>query len=173
MPCHKMWPMLMNVASRTIHLRITVDDDRLQGHIRGGDEPATPFEGWLGLITNLDRLIDEPSPYRETPPHGETSPDRGTPSAHRQAAGGPMLFHITQVHTPEMCPLGSGGSGSLYDADVDGVTMIGRYGANAQHTLFFVVEADDANAVHRFLKPGFRRCTSTITPVSEVSVPKT
>jgi len=83
-----------------------------------------------------------------------------------------VLFHITQVHSPELCPRDEGGSNSLYDAAVDGVTLIGRYGANAQHTLFYVVEADDVNAIHRFLWPGFRTCTSTITPVSEVPVPK-
>jgi hypothetical protein len=83
-----------------------------------------------------------------------------------------VLFHITQVHTPELCPRDEGGSNSLYDADVDGVTLIGRYGANAQHTLFYVVEADDVNALQKFLWPGFRTCTSTITPVSEVPVPK-
>lgn len=83
-----------------------------------------------------------------------------------------MLFHITQVHNPESCPRDTGGSNSLYDADIEGVKLIGRYGANAQHTLFFVVEADDVNAIHRFLWPGFTSCTSTITPVSEVPVPK-
>ena len=81
-----------------------------------------------------------------------------------------MLFHITQVHSPETCPRDSGGSNSLYDDTVDGVKLIGRYGANAQHTLFYVVEADDANALQKFLWPGFRSCTSTITPVSEVPV---
>ena len=83
-----------------------------------------------------------------------------------------MLFHITQVHTPETCPRDDGGSNSLFDATVKGVRLIGRYGANAQHTLFFIVEADDVNQIHRFLWPGFLRCTSTITPVSEVPVPK-
>jgi hypothetical protein len=65
-----------------------------------------------------------------------------------------------------------GGSNSLFDANVEGVKLIGRYGANAQHTLFFVIEADEVNAVHRFLRPGFKSCTSTVTPVSEVPVPK-
>lgn len=83
-----------------------------------------------------------------------------------------MLFHITQVHSPELCPRDEGGSNSLYDSDVKGVELIGRYGANAQHTLFYVVEADDVDAVHRFLWPGFKSCTSTVTPVSEVPVPK-
>ena len=83
-----------------------------------------------------------------------------------------MLFHIMQVHSPESCPRDEGGSNSLYDSSVEGITLIGRYGANAQHTLFYVVEADDVNAIQRFLWPGFRICTSTITPVSEVPVPK-
>ncbi|HET9499191.1 MAG TPA: DUF3303 family protein [Marmoricola sp.] len=81
-----------------------------------------------------------------------------------------MLFHITQVHSPESCPKHEGGSNSLYDDTIEGVRLIGRYGANAQHTLFYVVEADDVEAIHRFLWPGFRRCTSTVTPVSEVPV---
>jgi hypothetical protein len=83
-----------------------------------------------------------------------------------------VLFHITQVHSPELCPRDEGGSNTLFDTTVDGVTLIGRYGANAQHTLFYIVEAEDVNAVQRFLWPGFKRCTSTVTPVSEVPVPK-
>lgn len=42
---------------------------------------------------------------------------------------------------------------------------------NAQHTMFYIVEADDVNAIHKFLWP-FKRCTATVTPVSEVPVPK-
>ena len=82
-----------------------------------------------------------------------------------------MLFHITQVHRPESCPIGEGGSNSLFDDTVEGLQLIGRYGANAQHTLFYVVDAADVDAIHRFLRPGFRICTSTVTPVSEVPVP--
>lgn len=83
-----------------------------------------------------------------------------------------MLFHITQVHSPELCPRDEGGSNSLYDAEVTGLTLVGRYGANAQHTLFYVVDAVDVDAIHRFLRPGFKSCTSTVTPVSEVPIPK-
>jgi hypothetical protein len=86
--------------------------------------------------------------------------------------GGPVLFHITQVHTPESCPRDEEGSNSLFDQTVREVRLVGRYGANAQHTLFLVVEAEDVNALHKFLWPGFKRCSSTITPVSEVPVPK-
>ena len=60
----------------------------------------------------------------------------------------------------------------MFDDSVAGVRLVGRYGANAQHTLFLVVEAEDVNAIHKFLWPGFKHCTSTITPVSEVPVPK-
>ncbi|HLM16446.1 MAG TPA: DUF3303 family protein [Acidimicrobiia bacterium] len=81
-----------------------------------------------------------------------------------------MLFHITQVHTPENCPLGSGGSNSLFDPNVEGISLIGRYGANSEHTLFLVVEADDWQALQKFLLPGFTTTTARITPVSEIPV---
>ena len=79
-----------------------------------------------------------------------------------------MLFHITQVHTPEHCPVGAGGSNSLFDASVEGVELLARYGANSQHTLFYIVETDDWQALQAFLLPGFKKTTATITPVSEV-----
>ncbi len=83
-----------------------------------------------------------------------------------------MLFHITQVHSPDNCPLEEGGSNSLFDPNVEGLKLIGRYGANSQHTLFYIVEAEDAHAVNRFLLPGFKRCTSTVTPVTPDAVPR-
>jgi hypothetical protein len=52
------------------------------------------------------------------------------------------------------------------------VKVIGRYGANSQHTLFYIVEADDAMAIQQFLWPGFKRCTATVTPVIETPVKK-
>jgi hypothetical protein len=82
-----------------------------------------------------------------------------------------LLFHITQVHTPESCPRDEGGSNTLFNANVEGLKLLGRYGANSQHTLFYIVDANDVNAVHRFLYPGMLRCTSTITPVSEEPIP--
>ena len=83
-----------------------------------------------------------------------------------------MLFHITQVHSPESCPRDEGGSNSLVDSTVPGVKVIGRYGANSQHILFYIVEADDAMAIQQFLWPGFKRCTATVTPVIETPVTK-
>jgi len=78
-----------------------------------------------------------------------------------------MLYHITQVHTPDNCPIGVGGSNSLFDSAVEGVRLLGRYGANSQHTMYYIVETDDWQALQRFLMPGFKTTTATITPVSE------
>ena len=83
-----------------------------------------------------------------------------------------MLFHITQVHNAESCPRDEGGSNSLFNPNIEGLKLIGRYGANAQHTLFYIVETDDVQKIHRFLYPGFLRCTSTVTPVAEEPVPQ-
>jgi hypothetical protein len=44
------------------------------------------------------------------------------------------------------------------------------YGAFAEHAVYYVVEAADLKAVERFLFPGFKRCASKITPVSQVPI---
>jgi hypothetical protein len=82
-----------------------------------------------------------------------------------------MLFHIEQSHAPADCPYGRGGSRSLHDATVEGVEVVGVYGAFTEHVIFMVVEADDLDAVHRFLLPGMRTCTASITPVSAHPMP--
>ena len=78
-----------------------------------------------------------------------------------------MLFHITQVHTPENCPKNAGGSRDLYDPDAEGVKLRAAYGAFSEHVLYYIVEAENLNAIHRFLDPGWTLSTCTITPVSE------
>jgi hypothetical protein len=78
-----------------------------------------------------------------------------------------MLFHITQTHTPEKCPKDAGGSKVLYDPKAEGIKLRGMYGAFPEHVIYFLVEAESLDAVHKFLKPGFKRCTSKITPVKE------
>ena len=40
-----------------------------------------------------------------------------------------MLFHITQTHPPELCPLGEGGSSTLYNPKAEGVKFLAMYGA--------------------------------------------
>ena len=83
-----------------------------------------------------------------------------------------MLFMITQVHTAESCPIEAGGSGSLSNPKAKGVTLQAMYGAYSQHTIWYVVEADSVDAVQEFLTPGFKRCTSTITPISSMPMVK-
>ena len=78
-----------------------------------------------------------------------------------------MLFHIKQVHTPENCPYGKGGSTTLYNARAEGIKVLGVYGAFMDHTLYMLVEADDIEALHRFLLPGMTHCKAEITPVSD------
>ena len=81
-----------------------------------------------------------------------------------------MLFLVTQKHTPEVCPKDTGGSKTLYDPNVKGLTLKGMYGAFSDHVIYFVVEANSLGAVHQFLDPGWTRCTATITPVSEETI---
>ncbi len=83
-----------------------------------------------------------------------------------------MIFHITQVHTPESCPKDAGGSKTLYDPNVSGIKLKAMYGAFSEHVIYYIVEADNLEAVHKFLDPGWVRCTCTVTPVSEEPITK-
>jgi hypothetical protein len=82
-----------------------------------------------------------------------------------------MLFLIEQVHAPENCPYGRGGSGSLHDATVPGVKLVAMYGAFMAHTVYLIVEATDIDMLNKFLLPGMKVCTTKITPVSDHPVP--
>jgi len=76
-----------------------------------------------------------------------------------------MLFHITQTHAPEVSPRDEGGSKTLYNAKAEGVKLPAMYGAFPEHVIYYIVEAQSVEAVDEFLMPGFKRCTSKITPV--------
>jgi len=79
-----------------------------------------------------------------------------------------MLFLIIQTHTPETCPIDTGGREVLHEKpeNVPGLKIVAAYGAYTEHTLYYVVEADDYDTVEKFLLPGFKLCKATITPVS-------
>ena len=64
-----------------------------------------------------------------------------------------MLFHIQQVHAPEDCPYGKGGSRSLHDASVQGVDVKAVYGAFMEHVIYLVVDTDDIDALNKFRCP--------------------
>jgi hypothetical protein len=82
-----------------------------------------------------------------------------------------MLFHIKQSHEPRDCPLGKGGSTSLFDGESKDVTIHGYWLAFPQHTTYLVVETDDIEHLHAFLKPGSGITRCEITPVSDRPVP--
>lgn len=80
-----------------------------------------------------------------------------------------MLFLITQSHTPESCPIDAGGREALH-ADpkkVKGLKVVAAYAAYTDHVFYWLVEASDYDAIEKLLSPGFKRCTATITPVSQ------
>ena len=81
-----------------------------------------------------------------------------------------MLFHITQTHTAELCPKDEGGSKTLYNPKAEGVAFLAMYGAFPEHVIYYIVEAATLEAVEGFLMPGFKRCTSKVTPVSQVPI---
>ncbi len=78
-----------------------------------------------------------------------------------------MLFHITQTHSPELCPKDEGGPKVLYNPNAEGIKLRAMYGAFSEHVVYYIVEADSIDAVQQFLLPGFKRCTCSISPVSE------
>jgi hypothetical protein len=82
-----------------------------------------------------------------------------------------LLFHITQSHAPEDCPYGRGGSTSLFDGDSEDVKVHGYWLSFPEHTTFLVVETDDIEHLHAFLRPGAGVTTCDITPVSDRPVP--
>lgn len=80
-----------------------------------------------------------------------------------------MLFHVTQVHDPASCPVAAGEPADvLFDASAGGVTVHHALADAAGHTLYFVLEADDLEAVRRFLAPGGKRARATTVPVQRV-----
>ncbi len=78
-----------------------------------------------------------------------------------------MLFMITQVHTPQTCPIDDGGSDALINKNAPGVKVKGRWGAWSHHTIWYLIETDSLDAIQGFVDPGMKRCTCTIAPVEE------
>ena len=82
-----------------------------------------------------------------------------------------MLFHVEQVHDPQDCPYGHGGSRSLHDATVEGVNLLAVYGAFMEHVVYLIVEAEDLEKLNLLLLPGMKKCRTRITPVSPHPLP--
>jgi hypothetical protein len=70
-----------------------------------------------------------------------------------------MLFLVTQSHRAENCPIDSGGREALH-ADpnsVEGLKVSMAFAAYTDHVLYYLVEADNYDAIEKFLTPGFKR----------------
>ena len=79
-----------------------------------------------------------------------------------------MLFMITQTHPPETCPKGSGCANTHIEIDGQAIALKGCWEASTHHALWYLVEANDYQAIHHFLEPGMNGGTTTVEPVDEV-----
>jgi hypothetical protein len=80
-----------------------------------------------------------------------------------------MLFVVTHTHDAENCPADN--PGPMYDLMEEdhikesGVTVVSSYAAPPEHTLFFVIEADDYSQVVRYFRPLMTIGNQRIVPV--------
>ena len=72
-----------------------------------------------------------------------------------------MLFHITQVHTPETCPYHNPEKARdtfgkvISGAQQLGVELVGAWVDAPAHTIYIVVESDSAQKIEELLAPAF------------------
>ena len=82
-----------------------------------------------------------------------------------------MQFLITQIHDPQDCPKDIGGFRKVFiDNSVDDLTLNNVFIEHGSHTIIYIVETDSYDKVVKFLEPGMLKCTSSISPVSSLSV---
>jgi hypothetical protein len=82
-----------------------------------------------------------------------------------------MQFLITQIHDPQDCPKDIGGFRKVFiNENVDGLTLNNVFIEHGSHTIIYIVETDNYDKVIKFLEPGMLKCTSSISPVSSLSV---
>jgi hypothetical protein len=80
-----------------------------------------------------------------------------------------MLFLITQSHEPENCPKDVGGFRKVL-INVEGLALKNIYVEHGSHTIIYIVETDNYDNLVKFLEPGMLKCTSSILPVSSLTV---
>lgn len=88
-----------------------------------------------------------------------------------------MLFHVRHIHTFESCPARHGPEmvsktfgtiGRPEHAKETGVKVLGMYLNAPAHTAYFVLDADSAEKVGKFLLPILVIGTAEITPVTDL-----
>ena len=89
-----------------------------------------------------------------------------------------MLFHVKHVHTFETCPAGRGPEmpaktfGTIVrpeHAKETGVKVLGMYADAPAHTTYFILDADSAEKIGKFLLPILLIGTAEIAPVTDLA----
>ena len=84
-----------------------------------------------------------------------------------------MLFHITHTHSPEMCPrhdttkTRNTWGKTFYKAENSGIKLLASYVDAPAHTVYFIVEADSAENITKFLDPVLTMGSAQIRPVTD------
>jgi hypothetical protein len=82
-----------------------------------------------------------------------------------------MLFLITQTHNPQDCPKDIGGFRKVFiNESVDGLKLKDVYVEHGSHKIIYIVETESYESIVKFLEPGMLKCTSSISPVSSLTV---
>ncbi len=80
-----------------------------------------------------------------------------------------MLFVVTHTHTPESCPVDNPTAveklAQKEHIANSGLKVLGSYISAPEHTLFFILEAEDYAQVIRYLRPMMTIGTPRISPV--------
>lgn len=83
-----------------------------------------------------------------------------------------MLFVVTHEHSAETCPAGNP---TMVVQTIDekhisesGVKVLGAYVAPSEHTLYYIIEADEYSQVVRYLRPLLPIGTADIVPVQTI-----
>jgi hypothetical protein len=81
-----------------------------------------------------------------------------------------MLFLVTQEHTPDNCPARDDLPPDVLFGSAGDVKVRFAVADVPGHRLTFLLEADTYDQLKTFLEPGRTRATTTIAPVTELSV---
>ncbi len=84
-----------------------------------------------------------------------------------------MLFHVTHTHTEATCPyhndeIRDRSFGQVLPSLTDaGISVVGAWTDPPSHQMFFVLEADSYDALHRGLAPIIDQGTADIRAVTD------
>jgi hypothetical protein len=89
-----------------------------------------------------------------------------------------VLFHVKHIHTFETCPAGHGPEmisktfvtiARPEHAKEAGVKVLGMYADAPAHITYFILDADSAEKVGKFLLPILLIGTAQITPITDLA----